>query len=432
MALQDYETLMVRCNRCSYCKVVPHAVLDDIEYDNICPSIARYHFHGYSGGGKMISALALLRGRIDYTEEYVEMIYKCMVDGGCDVSCKVNRDLEPLQVLLELRAKCVEDGEMLPEHLMIIDHLRKEDNMMLARKADRGDWADDLDVKDLTTESAEVLFHAGCHYSFNEALWPVARKSVELLRKAGVDVGIMGKQETCCGGRAYEMGFKAELVKFCEHTIDMWKSAGVKTIVTACSDCYHSFNVKYDMIGHKPDIEIIHITQYLERLIQQGRLKLTKEVPMVITYHDPCHLGRLGEAWAHWNGTETKVLGQLVGFDPPREFRRGSQGVYETPRNLLKSIPGVTLIEMHRIKEYAWCCGSGGGVKESFPDFAEWTAAERLKEAESTGAEAIVTACPWCAANFNDTMEHTPFNLKVYDVLELLYQATESDKKQSA
>jgi Fe-S oxidoreductase len=272
-----------------------------------------------------------------------------------------------------------------------------------------------------------VLFHAGCQYSFNDELWPAVKKSVALLRKAGVDVGVLGKEETCCGGRAYEMGFKAELVKFCEHTIDMWKAAGVKTVVTACSDCHHSFNVKYDMIGHKPDIEIIHITQYLKRLIEQDRLQLTKEVPMVVTYHDPCHLGRLGEPWVHWNGRETKVLGQLVGFDPPREFRRGNKGIYETPRNLLKSIPGVTLIEMHRIREYAWCCGSGGGVKEAFPDFAEWTAEERLKEAESTGAEAIVTACPWCVANFNETMEEIPFNLKALDVVELLYQASEAD-----
>ena len=161
MSLKDRETDMYRCVRCSYCKWIPHLKFKNIDFLSICPSIARYHFHGYSGGGRLIAALSLLRGRLDYSEEFLNMIYRCHMDGGCDITCKINRDMDPLEGLYELRAKCVEDGELLPEHMVVMEGLKKEDNMMEGLKADRGNWADGLAVKDLSQEKAEVLFHAG-------------------------------------------------------------------------------------------------------------------------------------------------------------------------------------------------------------------------------------------------------------------------------
>jgi Fe-S oxidoreductase len=424
MALKDFENYMLRCNRCSYCKIVPHAMLRSLEHESICPSIARYIFHGYSGGGRTIAALSLLRERLDYSEAFLDMIYRCQMDGGCDVACKTNRDLEPLEVMLELRARCVEEGQLLPAHMVVMDGLRKEDNMMQGKKVNRGNWAEGLKVKDLTKEKAEVLYHAGCRLSFDEELWPVARRAVILLSKAGVDVGIMGKEEACCGGRAYEWGYQGELTKYAEHNAQTWQSLGIKKVVTSCSCCYQTFKVLYDKIGKKSAVvEVLHITEYLDRLIKEGRLKLTKEVPLKVTYHDPCHLGRLAEPWIHWEGKEVKVLGQLVVYDPPKEFRRGAKGVYEPPRNIIKAIPGLNLVEMDRIREYAWCCGAGGGVQEAYPDFAVWTATERLKEAEATGAEALVTACPWCERNFTDAVNANGHQIKVYDLVELLEKA---------
>ena len=207
-----------------------------------------------------------------------------------------------------------------------------------------------------------------------------------------------------------------------DHNIEAWGNAGVKTVVTACSDCYTAFKVWYSRFGHN-EFEILHITEYLARMIKEGKIKFTKEVPMTVTYHDPCHLGRLSEPWVPWEGKEKKVLGQLVLQDPPKTWRRGENGVYEPPRDILKSIPGIKLVEMPRIKEYAWCCGSGGGVKEAYPDFATWTAGERIDEAKSTGAEAIVTACPWCERNFIDTISERGEKMKVYDIIELLQEA---------
>jgi Fe-S oxidoreductase len=381
------------------------------------------NFHAYSAGGRMIAALALLDGRIDYTDKLVEIVYQCQMDGACDVSCKVNRDMDPLEVMLELRAKCVEEGQVLPAHMVMIESLRSNDNVLGEPKAERGKWAEGLDVKDITKEKTEVLYFAGCRYSFDRDLRKIAGDAISLLKTAGVDVGISGKEEACCGGRAFEIGYRGELIKYAEHNIETWNAAGVRTVVTPCSDCYGAFKFHYPRIGKEMNFEVLHITEYLDRLIKEGRLKPIKKVPLKVTYHDPCHLGRLSEPYISWEGVERKVLGQVIIKDPPREYRRGTSGIYEPPRDILRSIPGIELLEMERIKEYAWCCGAGGGVKEAYPEFALCTADERIEEAEATGAEALVTACPWCERNFRDALERSGAKIKLYDIVELLLEA---------
>jgi Fe-S oxidoreductase len=422
MAWQDYEHDMQRCTRCSYCKWIPWAYMRSSDFMQGCPSVSRYNWHAYSAGGKFNMAYSLMRNRIEISDAFLDVLYRCQMGGSCDISCKVHQDIEPLQSMQELRIKCVEDGQMLPAHMLVMEGLRKEDNMMQALKADRARWAEGLDVKDLTKEKAKVVYHAGCRYSFDEELWPVARGGLNLLNNAGVDVGIMGREETCCGGRAYELGYAGELTKYAEHNMETFRAAGVEVLITPCADCYATFKVLYDKIGKKLGIEVFHITQYLDRLIKEGKIKLTKEVPLTVTYHDPCHLGRLGEPWIHWQGRETK-LGQMIVHDPPKKYRRGANGVYEPPRDILKSIPGLRFVEMYRIKEYAWCCGAGGGVIDAYPDFAIWTGAERLREAKTVGASAIVSTCPWCKRNFLDTIKETQDKIEVYDLVELVQKA---------
>jgi Fe-S oxidoreductase len=424
MAWQDFEHDMKRCSRCSYCKYIPWRFIKNFDFIEGCPSAARYHWHAYSSGGKFNISYSLLNGHIEIDETFLDIVYRCMMDGSCDISCKVVQDIEPLQHMQELRIKCVDEGHLLPQHLPFIRSLRKEDNMMLKPRSERGDWAEGLDVKRVTREKAEVLYHAGCRYSYDQELWPAARAGVTLLQQAGVDVGIMGADESCCGGRAYELGYDTELTKFAEHQTEALATAGVKALVTPCADCYGTYKVLYDKIGKKLGIEVYHITQYLEKLIQEGKLQLKKPVPMRVTYHDPCHLGRLGEPWIHWSGREVKAPGMLMWLhDPPKKYRRGTNGVYETPRNIIKSIPGLDFVEMYRIKEYAWCCGAGGGVIDSYPDFALWTGSERLREARSVGAEAIVSACPWCKRNFLDAAGKTGDNIEVLDIIELVQRA---------
>lgn len=423
--LEKLGVQLERCNRCSNCKSVPLALIKSWDFGRVCPSIEKYNFHAYSAGGRIVMAYGLTIDKLSYSDSFLDIVYRCQLDGACDVSCKTGMGgmLEPLEIMRGLRVKCVEDGQLLPQHMVVIDGLRKEDNMMQRPKAERGKWAEGLDVRDLSKEKAEVAYHAGCRYSFDEELWPMARAGLTLLKNAGVDVGIMGREEACCGGRAYEIGYLGELDKYADHNIETWTTADVKAVVTPCSECYHAFKVLFPMIGKKVDFEVLHITQYLDRLIKEGKIKPTKEVPMMVTYHDPCHLGRLGEPYQPWEGVETKALGLMIITEPEKPVRFGTKGVYHEPRSVLNSIPGLNLVEMERIKEYAWCCGAGGGVIDAYPDFAHWTALKRIEEAKAAGAEAIVTACPWCARNFKDAIEEIGDRIKVYDVIELVQQA---------
>jgi Fe-S oxidoreductase len=422
MALEDYREDCTDCSRCSYCKWIPLDHIKSARFARACPSIEYCGFQAYSLGGRLSVGLSLLEGRIGYNDELKDIVWKCQLGGACDVSDKICRyNIRGLEAMREMRFKLVEDGQTLPQHKPYIDSLHKEKNMLIEPRAKRGKWADGLDVKNLAEEKAAVVFHAGCRYSYDKGLQKKARTAVTLLRDAGVDIGIMGENESCCGGRAYQWGYRKELNAFATKNARAWADAGVKTVVTPCAECYYTFKRLYPEIGFT--FEVVHVSEYIERLIKKGKIKPRKNVPLTVTYHDPCHLGRLGEPYVPWQGTKEKIYGQIPVWKPSKPRYTGAWGVYDAPRNVLKSIPGLTLVEMERIREYAWCCGAGGGVMEAYPDFAAWTAAERLTEARTTGAEAIVSACPWCERNFADTVKSQDEKMQVYDIIDLVQMA---------
>jgi Fe-S oxidoreductase len=423
MALEDYRPDQERCSLCSYCKWIPQDKIKSWRFAKGCPSIAYNNFNAYSARGRFAVARSLLDGKVDYTDRMLDIIFKDLSCGCCDVSDKVCRyNLEPLENILELKARAVMDGQILPQHIPIIDNLRKEDTMMLGMVKDkRGEWAKGLDVKDLTKEKAEIAFFAGCRFSYDEELWKVPQTALALFNRAGIDIGIMGSNECCCGGRAYQMGYQGEFVKFAENNIEAWQTAGIKTVVTSCSDGYYTFKRLYPKLGSK--VEVLHTVEFVDRLIKQGKIKMHQPISMTVTYHDPCHLGRQGEPYVPWSGRERKILNQVAIYDPPRPRYNGAWGIYDPPRDILKSIPGLQLVEMERIREYAWCCGAGGGCIDIYPEFSAWTAGERIAEAESTSAESIVTACPWCERNFIDAVNATGNKMKVFDIIELVQRA---------
>ncbi len=420
MGLEQYKGHMEMCCRCSCCKFVPMQKVSGEQYANVCPSISRYNFHAYSGGGRLNIALATLNEGLKYTDKLLDVVYNCQMCGACGVSCNYAMDMDVQEPINEFRIQCVQDGQSNPALDKVIKGLRREGSMVPV-KGRRGAWAAGMKLKDATKGKVDVLYHVGCLTSYNKDMHKLARATAKILQKAGVNFGIAGNNEVCCGGRAYQMGYEKDFLRQAKKNMAMIKKAGIKTVVTSCADGYQAFNVLYDKYKLKGDLEVLHISEFMDRLIKSGKLKLRKRVEASVTYHDPCRLGRLGEPWIHWQGK--KIPGDRFVFDPPREYRRGSNGVYEPPRDVLKSIPGVKLMEMNRIKEYAWCCGSGGGVGESNPDFAKWTARERIEEAGASGAEAIVTACPWCEKTFNDAIRETGGNMKVYDIVELVENA---------
>jgi Fe-S oxidoreductase len=420
MAIEDYRGDVEMCCRCSCCKFVPFQMVEGVEHSYVCPSITKYNFNAYSGGGRLLTANHMLKNGFQYSDKLKDIVYNCQMCGACGVSCNYAMDIEVIQPINEFRIKCVEEGQTNPALEKVIAGLRKT-NSMVPVSGKRGDWASGLGLKNVIKDKVDVLFHVGCVTSYDPKMHKLAQATAKILQKAGVNFGIAGDAEVCCGGRAYQMGYQEDAINQAKKNMAMIKKAGVKTLVTGCADGYQAFKVLYDKFNLKDDLEVLHITEYIDKLIKESKLKLTKKVNLNVTYHDPCHLGRLSDPWIHWEGK--RIPGRRFIFEPPKVYRRGEHGIYDQPRDVIKAIPGVTLSEMDRIKEYAWCCGAGGGVNESNPEFSQWTATERVNEALSTGAEAIVTACPWCEKNFNASIKANSSSLKVYDIVELVAKA---------
>lgn len=420
MGLEQYKGDMDMCCRCSTCKFVPMQRVSGYEYANVCPSIARYNFHSYSGGGRLNIGAAALRQGMQYTPRLLDIVYNCQMCGACGVSCNYAMDMEVMEPITQFRLKCVADGQTHPALDAVIARLRAEGSTVPVR-GKRGAWAAGLKLKDANKQKVATLLYVGDLASYEPALQKVAQAAARLLIKAGVDFGIAGDAETSSGGEAYEMGYEADFLAQAQKNRAFFRQAGIRTVITVSPHDYHAFKVLYEKFQLRGELEVRHISEYLSELLQAGKLQPRRRLALNVTYHDPCHLGRLSEPWVHWQGQ--KVPGDRFVFDPPKPYRRGTGGCYEPPRALLGSIPGLKLTEMQRIKEYAWCCGAGGGVSESNPEFAQWTARERLAEAEASGAEALVTACTGCEKNFGAAIAATGSRLQVYDIVELLEQA---------
>jgi heterodisulfide reductase subunit D len=179
-----------------------------------------------------------------------------------------------------------------------------------------------------------------------------------------------------------------------QHNVAEASKTDASTIVTTCSGCYRTWKKDYteeykDLLHASHNFKILHTTELLEQRLKSGELQPKNNIPMRVTYHDPCHLGR-------------------------------HMGTYDSPRNLIKAIPGIEFVEMPRARENAWCCGSGGGVKSGYPEWALEISVERVKEAEQLGVEAILSACPFCERNLTDAVNNLGLKLKVLDVVELV------------
>lgn len=419
MGLEKYRWDLVNCERCSMCKWLHPWSVKSKDRASICPSMQKYKYDAYSAQGRFDLARALLEGEIELTPRAVEVIYACTLCGGCDVTCKFTRDMEPLEILHELRNYVVAQGKgPLPGHMPAVESIQKNNNPWLQPAGRRGHWARRLKVKDLNREKAEVLYFAGCTYAYNANLQKVVQSTLRIMQQAGVDVGILGNNEGCCASPVLKVGMAELFNEIAQQNIRCFNDLGVATVITSCAGCYGILQSHYSAIGAMK-FEVKHSVEYFHQLIRQGRLSFSQKVPLKVTWHDPCHLGRGGEKQDLWEGTRV----QWGVSDPPRQRNYGANGIYDAPRSILQAIPGIEVLEMERTREFAWCCGAGGGVKSAFPDFAREAASQRIDEAGATGAEALVTSCPWCESNLSEANFAAGDQLKVMSLVELLEKA---------
>ena len=325
------------------------------------------------------------------TEIESEDIWLCTTCGRCPTQCP--RDVQQIESGVALRRIATEYG-VYPTAVKpiraISGSLVGEGNPFGEERAKRANWAEGLSVKTFT-EGMEVLYFPGCYLSYDPRLKKVARATANILNLAGVDFGILGTKENCCGESIRKTGDEDVFKLLAKENIKTFIDNGVKKILVSSPHCYHTFKNEYPEFMVK--FEVIHISQYLFELINEGRLELTKEYGKKVTWHDPCYLGR-------------------------------HNGIYDEPREVLKKIPGLELNEMPESREDSLCCGGGGGRIWMETPKGERFSDLRLEQAVGIGAEVLITSCPYCIANFEDSRLTIGVadNIEIKDITEILQE----------
>lgn len=418
MKLEDYIHDAKGCVRCSNCKFIDHIWVQSARFARQCPINMKYKFNLYSASGLLHSAVGIMENELEFTPRLLDALYKCTLCGACDIRCKRNLDLEVLSVIETLKARCVEVGKgPMLEHKVVKENIETYNNQYGFPHMNRLSWLTS-DVRSVS--KVDMLYFVGCTGSYIDN--DIAQAASKILTHTNTEF-MVSPDEWCCGYLLYSTGQLEAFKRQVEHNIRMVKELGVSSILVTCAQCYKTWKVDYPkVLGKSTDdmnFKVVHIVEYLAELIKEGKLSFKNRIDMKVTYHDPCNLARLAEPWFQWQG-EHRRMGVL---EPPKTFRRGDGGVYQQPRYILTSIPGIEFREMERARDNALCCGGGAGVSLSFSDFALWIASERLEEAKATGAEAIVTACPTGKRILSEAARQGKGNIKVYDINELILKA---------
>jgi len=325
------------------------------------------------------------------TEIESEDIWRCATCGRCVEQCP--RGVQQIELGVSLRRIATEYG-VFPAPVKSIRTisagLTAQGNPFGEERKNRADWAKGLSVK-MFTEGMEILYFPGCYPSYDPRMQRVARATVNILNTAGVDFGILGQKESCCGESIRKTGDEELFKRLARENIKTLIDNGVKKIVVSSPHCYHTFKNEYPEF--MVNFEVIHSSQYLFELIDEGRLEITKEYRKDITYHDPCYLGR-------------------------------HNGIYDEPREVLKKIPGIELDEMPDSRENSLCCGGGGGRIWMETPKGERFSDLRLEQAIGVGAKVLATCCPYCITNFEDSRVNMEYEgvLEIKDITEIIQE----------
>jgi Fe-S oxidoreductase len=334
------------------------------------------------------------------TEIESDDIWRCTTCGTCPDRCPRGVDQIALGVSLRRIASSYEvfPAEAKPA-IIVRGSLATEGNPMGEERATRADWGKDVGVGQFV-EGTEVLFFGCCYGSYDPRMKKVARATARLLQRAGVDFGILGSAESCCGESTRKTGAEDLFRKLAKQNIKAFVDAGVKKIVVSSPHCYETFKNEYR--DFMVNFEVLHITEYLCQLVDEGRLELGGEYPRRVAYHDPCYLGR-------------------------------HNGVFDEPRSLLERIPGLELVELPDSRQRSLCCGGGGGRVWMDTPKGERFSDLRLEQTTGVQAAVLATACPYCITMFEDSRLNLELEeaVEVRDITEIIVEALDaaSDEK---
>jgi Fe-S oxidoreductase len=322
-----------------------------------------------------------------------EELWDCTTCSTCASRCP--KLVNPMEAIIAMRGVFVEKGRVHPNVKTALESTFRQGNPLTMPRSDRGAWAKDLQVKP-AAEGAEYLYYVGCTPSYDPRVQKVARALVQVMRSAGVDFGILGNDETCCASEVRRLGEAGLFEAMVEENQTMFKEAGISKMFTTSPHCFNAFKNDYPKIKSVPQTElnVQHYTQVLAGLTKNGSLKYSGKFEKTVTYHDPCYLGK-------------------------------HNGIFDEPRAVLGSIPGLKLVEMDRSREKSLCCEGGGGrmwLEGTNPGTR--LAQQRIQEALDTGAEILATACPFCLLTLEEAVKHlnAEDKLRVMDIAEIAAQ----------
>ncbi len=392
MANRDYTAgqlfAMDACTKCRMCA-------------EVCPAVAASQDGELSAVWRVGALRPILRGRGGFLQRlfgkkppsgerlkhFSDTVFKCTLCANCEEVCPVGIGLKELW--LSLRTDMVRSGSYPAKIDMIRKNLAGSHNVFDEDNAERAAWVEDMrNAPDdgLVKGRAEVVYFTGCVAAYFPVAQKIARSLAEIMLACGVDFTLMGEDEWCCGFPLLGAGLKDQFQEFAEHNMAAVRAKGAKKVVFACPSCYQAWREHYP-----PGIEIVHASEFLLNLLREGRVPM-KETPLTVTYHDPCDLGR------------------------------GAR-IFDAPREAIRSIPGVRLVELPRNREDCQCCGGGGNLEMLDAALSTEIAKRKIEEVVATGAQAVVTSCQQCVRTMNTYVRRNKVAVEVLDLTQLVRKA---------
>jgi heterodisulfide reductase subunit D len=366
---------VAKCNRCGFCLAV-------------CPIYTVKGREWATPRGKNAIVRAIIEGKIGLTPEIEEALFRCTGCRVCTQTCFPA--VETNQGVLAARG-CLADKGRYPKVVeRVVEALKNNFNISNEPNENRSMWMESLRESSGRTfqkEKAQVIYFVGCVAAFFPLAHKIPQTFVQILDKAGVDFTVLGGEEWCCGFPLLQAGMKEKVQKLAEHNQEKVKEVGAKTVVFACPSCYHTWKDKYETGS-----ELLHATQFIERLIGENKITFNNGLQRTVTYHDPCDLGR-------------------------------NSGIYDAPRNILKQIPGLKLVELENNRQLCVCCGGGGDLEMIDPELSGAIAQRKIEEIQRTGAEEVVTSCQQCVRTLSGYARKNKIKMKVKDITEVVLEA---------
>ncbi len=361
-----------KCMKCGFCR-------------ELCPATGFYNWEANSPRGRIQLLKALMDRELPTASGYLsDRLYSCMTCGYCFRRCPAG--VKTYEAFEAAKAMKVIQSKAPQEFGKLLKNISKFGNPFGEPREKRGDW---LPSGIELSDNPEILYWAGCAASYR--LKDTAISMTRILEAAGINFTTLGYEEEECGSVLTRIGQWTEARKIAENNKEKFEKVGAKLLLTSCPACFKAFVKDYPkLFGIDLKLEVLHSSQIIERLISAGKLAPPR-LNLKVTYHDPCYLGR------HLN-------------------------VYDSPRKVIKAIPGVELKEHPKSRWQSTCCGAGGAAsfKYAHESLANEQAGKRVKQLKWTGAEAIVTACPFCVMSLREGAEKLSEDMPIYDLPVLL------------